>query len=92
MIILDERHRARALRVASQITSNRRVATAVAINASPLLAWLEASEDQDDLRLRWQAMRQHYLNIFDQRGDDDPERFLGGAQVLYAFLTAGQRS
>ena len=88
-VMVDDRFRSKVLMVASGLTSDKDRATAVAVNASPLLAWLETAADEDDMRARWRAMHRHHCNTMHEPHDDSPERFLAGAKTLYAFMTAG---
>jgi hypothetical protein len=81
--------RAKVLQYASALTSDRGNAAAVAVNASPLLAWLEAASSPEDMRVRARAMNRHYWDTVLAVPDDDPDRFLAGARTLYAFMTAG---
>jgi hypothetical protein len=89
-VMASARFRAKVLEVASGLTSDRDCAAAVAVNASPLLAWLEGAADEDDMRARWRAMFQHHLNTMYEPRDDNPDRFLSQVRTLYAFMTAGQ--
>lgn len=91
-VMIDPFSRAKVLKVASAFTSGKDSATAVAVNASPLLAWLEAAADDDDMRLRWRAMHLHHASTLEEPPDDNPERFLSQARTLYAFMTAGQEA
>lgn len=89
-VTVSARFRAKVLEVASWLTSGRDCA-AVAVNAGPLLAWLEGAADEDDLRVRGRAMFQHHLwtkYASHEPPDDNPVRFLTGVKTLYAFLTA----
>lgn len=82
------------LLTAANITTWRDDATAVAINASALLSWVEAAPDRDDLAIRIRAMEKHRASRIARRiedadiASDDPEEFLRGARTLYAFMTA----
>ena len=49
-----------ALSVRRRLTSQKGDAAAVAVNASPLLAWLEAAPGEEDMRVRLRAMRLHH--------------------------------
>jgi hypothetical protein len=89
-VMVSARFRAKVLEVASGLTCDRDCAAAVAVNASPLLAWLEGAADEDDMRARWRAMFQHHQNTMYEPRDDNPDRFLSQAKTLYAFMTAGQ--
>jgi hypothetical protein len=88
--MVDARFRSKVLMVASALTSDKDRADAVAVNASPLLAWIEGADDEIDMQVRWRAMFQHHVNTRFEPPDDNPERFLAGAKTLYAFTTAGQ--
>jgi hypothetical protein len=89
------RQREWILRAAASFTTRRDDAMAVAINAGPLLAWVEAAADYGDMRSRVRAVTAHQNNRSCLRpgdpGADDPEAFLRGVQTLFAFATAGQR-
>jgi hypothetical protein len=80
--------RARVLRFASALTREPDNAAAVAVNASPLLAWLEAASSPQDMRARLRALSQHHQDTALAVPDDNPDRFLAGARMLYAFMTA----
>ncbi|MDA8319672.1 MAG: hypothetical protein M0030_07680 [Actinomycetota bacterium] len=88
--------RADVLRIASVITGGAD-AVAIAINASPIIGWLEAARDEDDLNARVTAMRQHHRNLIaaDIDSDEPPGypgdtgAFLDGARVFHAFIGAG---
>jgi hypothetical protein len=88
--------RAEVLRIASVITGGTDP-VAIAINASPIVGWLEAARDEDDLDARLGAMRQHHRNLIaadiDGEGPPgypaDPAAFLAGARVFHAFIGAG---
>jgi hypothetical protein len=88
MMTVPPRLRADVLRYASRLTTERDVAVAAVINTAPMLAWLEAATDEYDLMLRMQALRQQDVNRTGAPADDDPDRFVREAKVLYAFLTA----
>lgn len=84
------------LRVAARLTTASGDSSAVVINAGPLLAWVEEATSRTDMRVRLRALVQHSGNCALQRRDeaviscaDNPEVFLRGAKVLYAFATAG---
>jgi len=89
-VLVDARSRAKALLFASALTSQRDRAAAVAVNASPLLAWLEAASGEEDMRVRLRALSLYHLNTQCDPPDDNPERFLAEARTLYAFMTAGR--
>lgn len=77
------------LQAASRLTTDPTNPQAVAINASPILDWLQEAPDDEDLRLRHRALLRHYCNTrVLVEPDDDPHRLLDGARVFYAFLTA----
>ena len=84
------------LSVAAHFTSHREDPAAVAINAGPLLAWAEAAAGSHDLAVRIRSLRQHdYNRAGCGPGDpatDNPDEFLRGAGVLYAFATDGDPS
>jgi hypothetical protein len=89
----DTRMRAGVLEVAAQLTSDPRDAAAVVMNARPLLAWLEAAaedDDGEDLKARYQALREQWANETRRNADDNPDRFLAEAVKLYEFLASGQ--
>jgi hypothetical protein len=88
-ILADARSRAKVLTFAAALTSEKDNAAAVAVNASPLLAWLEDASSEDDMYPRLRAMTLHHLNTQCDPPDDNPERFLTEARTLYAFMTAG---
>jgi hypothetical protein len=90
MIPISPLDRAKVLKLAAALTSDKDSAVAVAVNASPLLAWLESAPDEDDLELRWQAMRHQRISTCGEPGDDNPDRFLAEAATLHAFMTAGR--
>jgi hypothetical protein len=92
VIVADAWSRAKVLSFASALTSEKDNAAAVAVNASPLLAWLEAAPGEEDMRVRLRAMSRCHLNTQGAPSDDNPERFLAGARTLYAFMTAGQEA
>lgn len=88
--------RQRILRVAARLTTTRTDPAAVVINAGPLLAWVESAASEDDMRSRLVALRDHSANCAMDPDEtsvwplaDNPDAFLRGAKVLYAFATAG---
>jgi hypothetical protein len=90
---IDLHTRAEVLRWASALTVDQTNSTAVAINASPLLAWLEAATDDHDLDARVGALRRHHTNrLWDVPPDDDPDRFVREARTFYGFLIEGDVS
>jgi hypothetical protein len=81
------------LRYASDLTTTRSDPVSVAVNAAPLLAWLEDAADEHDQDLRRGALRQHWANAClgsgrDEAVSDNPDEFLRAARVLYAFTVA----
>ena len=91
--------RQRILRFAGRLTTNSGDAIAVAVNAGPLLAWVEDASDAADAETRIRALSQHSANcafaVTDdavQIAADNPAEFLRGAKILYAFAMAGGAS
>lgn len=87
------------LRSAARFTTDHANAEAVVINAGVLLAWAEEAATERDLLVRLRALGQQSINTYMARDDpaalvvaDDPDAFLRGARVLYAFATAGEEA
>ena len=74
VVVVDAWSRAK-VSFASALTSQKDSAAAVAVNASPLLAWLEAAPGEEDMRVRPRAMRLLHLD----RAGADP----GGVQAAW---------
>ncbi|MBO2461616.1 hypothetical protein [Actinomadura violacea] len=81
--------RGRVLTWAANITDDPADSIAVAVNALPLLEWLQDAVDEDDLRARESALGKRHANLIaaSTRGGDDPAEFIRSATVLYAFIT-----
>lgn len=79
------------LNAASAITTLRSTPEAVAANAWPLFAWLAAAADDTDLDRRYKALRQQVFNRIGTPevglANDDPQRLIAEARVLYDVLT-----
>ena len=84
------------LSVAGHFTTSRENAVDVAINASALLAWVEAATCAKDLQVRMRVLERHRANRSAGAAQgaelvmDDPDEFLQGVRTLYAFATAGR--
>lgn len=89
-ITVPEKMRSAVLTFARAITTDHRNAAAVIENTGPLLAYLEAAEDDADLEQRYNALRRQNS----ARGvmpDDDPDKFVRAAQRYHAYMTGGAR-
>jgi len=86
--------RNRVLNFASNLCTTPDNPTAVLIQASPLLAWLEAATTEDDLQARMNALSQTFQNRCKsyRPADDNPDLFVKEAKQYHAFLTAGTAS
>lgn len=89
--IVSEKIRGDVLMYASAITTLRESATAVIVNASPLLAWLEDATDESDMQQRHNALHRQFMTR-KHVPDDDPDRFVREAQQYYAFMSTGQEA
>lgn len=77
------------LRWASQLTIDSQDPHAVRANAAPLLAWIDQADSRADRDARMAALRLQHDNTAFKRGfrpDDDPQRLLADAWVLYRDL------
>lgn len=100
MITVDTDVRQRLLRYAARFTTSAADPVAVAVNAGPLLAWLEDAPRPADAEARLDAMQQQSNSycrlspseLADLGLADDPAEFVRRAGVLYAFATAGEAS
>lgn len=90
--IADSFVREDVLIYAKMITTDTADAVAVAVSASPLLAWIEEAATDSDLKDRHRALRRHHAGMLGAHlaPSDDPRPLLAGAKVLYAFITAGR--
>jgi hypothetical protein len=91
------RDRLHILVAAADLTTEKWDSTAVAINASSLLAWVEDACCPDDMQVRMRCLQQAMFNRryapeeVAEETEDNPEEFLRIVGVLYAFATAASR-
>ncbi|GAA3702418.1 hypothetical protein GCM10022224_080270 [Nonomuraea antimicrobica] len=79
--------RAAALNWVSRLTTGRHDPLAVLRNAEPVLEFLAAATDDDDLRLRRMAADLQSANDDERDPDDDGAGFALRAAVLYGAMT-----
>jgi hypothetical protein len=83
-VVVDARDRVAMLAQARCFTTDESDAVLLAANAAPLIEWLQAAVSEEDIRARISALSQQSFSA--SRRDDDPQRFLGGAKTLHAFI------
>jgi hypothetical protein len=90
MISVAHEARQSVLIYSAAITSDPEDVIAIVITSSLLLDWLEAAEDQGDLRLRLAAMHRHYVVSRFLAGTSEmtPSAFMAGVRALYDLVTA----
>jgi hypothetical protein len=79
--------RADALGWASRLTTERHTPLLVIINAEPILQWLAAAADEQDLALRLRAGDLASANDDEREPDDDGAAFVLRAAVLHEAMT-----
>ena len=92
MMQIDPSDRARLLRYVAGTVPESHNAQTVVENATPIVAWVEAAADDDDLDRRISAIREQRYNLSDLSVEERAPLLLPGAKVLYHFMVANADS
>jgi hypothetical protein len=85
--MITHEDRQAVLAAASAIVTDPSSAIDVVVAAIPILTWLQAAPDEDDLKVRREVLERHHANCYfvaAKRGMT-AEEFLSGCSCLYGF-------